>query len=156
MAQVFTAYSFLDVQASLVGPGAAFSIGSDAGTAEGGITVELAEDKDTMVIGADGSVMHSLHAAQGGTVTVRLLKTSGDNFLLSTLYALQSSSSALWGLNTIVITNIVSGDVVTCMQCAFKRQPSNTWAKDGNIIEWAFNAGQIFELLGAGIDLVQV
>lgn len=150
MAQAFSAYSFQDVQASIVGPGAAFSIGSDAGTAEGGISIELLEDKDTMIIGADGSPMHSLHAGQAGTVTIRLLKVSAVNYQLSALYDLQSSSSALWGLNTIVINDTARGDVVTCMQCSFKKQPSNTWAKDGNILEWAFNAGRIYELLGAG------
>jgi hypothetical protein len=66
----------------------------------------------------------------------------------------QSSSSANWGLNTIVITDFSRGDVITCMQCAFRRQPANTYAKDANIIEWAFNAGRIFETLGAGSTVV--
>ena len=138
-------YSFLDVLATIVGPGGAFSLGNGAGDAEGGISIELSEDKDTQVIGADGQPMHSLHAGQGGTVTVRVLKTSSTNFLLSTLYAFQSSSSALWGQNVIAIANIASGDQISCQYCAFKKQPANTWAK-----EWAFNAGIIYELLGAG------
>lgn len=144
-------YSFIDVVSSIVGPGGAFSLGYGAGDAEGGISIELSEDKDTMVIGADGQPMHSLHAGQGGTVTVRLLKTSPTNFLLSSMYALQTSSSALHGQNIIAIANLASGDAVSCQFCAFKRQPANTWAKDGNIIEWAFNAGKIFELLGPGL-----
>ena len=37
MAQAFTAYSFLDIAASIVGPGGAFPLGQDAGVAEGGI-----------------------------------------------------------------------------------------------------------------------
>lgn len=154
MAQAFTAYSFLDVKASIVGPGGSFSIGSDSGAAEGGITIEMIEDKDTMVVGADGTPMHSLHAGQGGRVTLRLLKVSATNFLLSAMYDLQSSSSALWGLNTIVISDISRGDVVTCMQCAFARQPNNAWAKDGNILEWQFTAGRVYELLGAGTAVV--
>lgn len=154
MAQAFTAYSFKDVQCSIVGPGGAFSLGSDAGVAEGGITIEMSSDKDTMLIGADGTSMHSLAAGQGGTVTIRLLKVSSVNFQLSALYDLQSSSSALWGLNTIVVSDISRGDVTTCLQCAFRRQPSNTYAKDGNIIEWAFNAGHVYELLGSGNTVV--
>ncbi len=35
--------------------------------------------KNTMTIGADGEVMHSLHADKSGTVTVNLLKTSPTN-----------------------------------------------------------------------------
>jgi hypothetical protein len=154
MPQAFSAYSFVDIGCSIVGPGGAFSLGQDAGAAEGGISIELAEDKDAMVLGADGSPMHSLHAGQGGTVTVRLLKVSATNALLAALYAFQSSSSANWGLNTIVITDFSRGDVITCMQCAFRRQPANTYAKDANIIEWAFNAGRIFETLGAGSTVV--
>ncbi len=154
MAQTFSAYSFKDCLASIVGPGGAFSLGQDAGVAEGGISIELQSDKDTLVLGADGSPMHSLHAGQGGSITVRLLKVSSTNFLLSTLYAFQSSSSANWGLNTIVISDVSRGDVITCIQCAFKRQPANTYATDGNIIEWAFNAGAIFETLGAGSNIV--
>jgi hypothetical protein len=146
----FGAYSFLDIGCSIVGPGGAFSLANDAGAAEGGISIELQEDKNTLVIGADGSPMNSLHAGQGGTVTVRLLKVSASNALLSAMYALQSSSSALWGRNTIVITDFSRGDSVTCMFCAFRRQPANTWAKDANIIEWPFSAGYVFETLGAG------
>lgn len=150
MPQAFSAYSFKDVMVSIVGPGIAISLGQDAGVAEGGVSVEMVEDKDTMVIGADGSPMHSLHAGQGGNIVVRLLKVSAQNFLLSAAYAFQSASSATWGLNTIVISDTSRGDVTTCMQCAFRRQPPNTWAKDGNIIEWGFTSGRVFELLGAG------
>ena len=154
MAQAFTAYSFRDVNCSIVGPGLALILGQDAGVGEAGISVELIEDKDTLVIGADGGPMHSLHAGQGGNFTVRLLKVSSQNFLLSAAYALQSASSATWGLNTIVITDTSRGDVTTGMQCAFRRQPANTWAKDANIVEWAFNAGRVFETLGPGTTVV--
>jgi hypothetical protein len=146
----FSAYSFLDVGATIIGPGGAFSLANDAGAAEGGISLELQEDKDTLQIGADGSPMHSLHAGQGGTVTVRLMKVSASNALLSAMYAFQSTSSAVWGRNTIVITDFSRGDSITCMFCAFRRQPANTYAKDANVIEWQFNAGYIFEQLGAG------
>jgi hypothetical protein len=146
----FSAYSFVDVGATIVGPGGAFSLANEAGAAEGGISLELSEDKDTMQTGAGGEPMHSLHAGQGGTVTVRLLKVSAYNALLSAMYAFQSSSSANWGRNTIVITDFSRGDAITCMFCAFRRQPANTYAKDANVIEWQFNAGYIFETLGAG------
>ena len=63
-------YSFLDTQASIQGPGGAFSIGAGAGIAEEGITVEPNVDQDTMTIGADGTGMHSLIADQSGKITV--------------------------------------------------------------------------------------
>jgi hypothetical protein len=55
-------YSFLDVSATISGPGGTFSIGSDAGVAEEGITTAYTGEKNTMTIGADGAGMHSLHA----------------------------------------------------------------------------------------------
>lgn len=141
-------YSFKDVNATILGPGGAFSLGNGAAPAEEGITVEMAEDKDTMVIGADGAVMHSLHAGQGGTITVRLLKTSPTNKLLQVMYDLQTISSALHGQNTITIINAASGDVITGLEAAFRRQPSITYAKEGGVLEWAFNVGRIFGVLG--------
>jgi len=153
MPQTFSAYSFKDVRCAIVGPGGAFSMGADAGVAEGGISIEMIADKDTMLIGADGSVMHSLAAGQGGTATIRLLKVSTVNFQLSMLYDLQTASSALWGQNVITVADTSRGDVITCLQCAFRRQPANLYAKDGNILEWAFNVGHVYGLLGGGAAL---
>ncbi len=133
-------YSFLDVQAALVGPGGSISLGNGAGAAEEGITVEMTEDKNTMTIGADGTPMHSLHAGKGGTVTVRLLKTSPVNNNLSLMYNLQTASGALHGANVLTLSNSL-GDQITCRAVAFKKMPSQTNAKDAGINEWTFDAG---------------
>lgn len=143
-------YSFLDVQASIVGPGGAFSLGSGAGNAEEGITVEMTEDKNTMTIGADGTPMHSLHAGKGGSVTVRLLKTSPVNNSLANMYALQTASSALHGSNVLVIKNSVSGDQITCRAVAFKKLPAQNNAKEAGMNEWTFDAG-IVDMTLAGL-----
>lgn len=143
-------YSFLDVQCAITGPGGSFSIGSSAGIAEEGISVELEGDKDTMTIGADGSVMHSLHAARAGTVTVRLLKTSPVNSDLATMYNFQTTTSANNGQNTISVRDPVRGDSITAQSCAFKKLPNNINATVGGLMEWLFNAGQIDEILGDG------
>ena len=143
-------YSFLDVQATLVGPGGAISLGSGAGTAEEGITIERLDDKDSMVIGSDGTPMHSLHASKAGTVSIRVLKTSPVNFQLATMYALQTVSSALHGQNVLTISDTNRGDVTTCQSVAFRRFTGITYAKDANMNEWAFNAGIIDTLLGVG------
>jgi hypothetical protein len=63
----------------------------------------MTEAKNTMTIGADGEVMHSLHAGKSGTITVTLLKTSPVNKKLSLMYNAQSQSSATWGNNVIVM-----------------------------------------------------
>lgn len=143
------AYSFADVNATITGPGGIISLGSGSGIAEEGITVEMEEDKDRLVVGADGTPMHSLHAGKQGTVAVRIQKTSPTNALLQAMYDFQSLSSANWGSNVLLISNPATGDVTSCRSVAFRRQAPLTYAKDANINEWGFNAGLIDRVLGA-------
>ncbi|MDE9496171.1 DUF3277 family protein, partial [Xenorhabdus bovienii] len=79
-------YSFIDVSASIVGVGGMVDLGNGAAVSEEGITVAMAEAKNTMTLGADGEVMHSLHAGKAGTITVTLLKTSPANAKLMLMY----------------------------------------------------------------------
>lgn len=141
-------YSFQDTKMSITGPGGSFSIkdGSD----EGGLTISFRDDKSTLTMGADGSWMHSLHAAKDGTVTVRLLKNSPVNAILSGLYNFQQTSSKLWGQNTLVVTSSV-GDVITCTGGAFKKAPDVTYAKEGQAMEWTFDFGSVSEVLAASV-----
>lgn len=142
------AYSFVDVSATLIGPGGVISFGNGSGAAEEGITIEQAEDKDTMTIGADGTPMHSLHAGKQGTITVRLLKTSPVNAQMQAMYDLQQLSSAAWGQNIILVSHVASGDVTSGRSAAFRRSPTLTYAKDGGINEWSFNVGLIDRVFG--------
>ncbi len=87
-------YSFIDVSASLTGPTGSIDLGYGSANSEEGITVAMTEAKNTMTVGADGEVMHSLHAGKSGTITVTLLKTSPVNKKLSLMYNAQSQSSA--------------------------------------------------------------
>jgi hypothetical protein len=142
-------YSFLDVNASLVGPGGSVNLGQGAAVSEEGISVEPTDDIDSMTVAADGTPMHSLHANKSGTVTVRVLKTSPVNQKLALLYALQTSFASSHGQNTVSISNSHTQDVITCQQVAFKRAPTITYAKEGGMNEWVFNAGIIDRTLGA-------
>lgn len=143
-------YSFLDVNATLRAPNGVVSLGAGAGSAEEGITTAMAEDKNTQTTGADGKVMNSLHAANKGTITVRLLKTSPANAQLARMYAEQRQSSANWGQNTIVVSDTARGDFITAAECAFKKFPDIVYSKDGNMNEWTFDAGDIDQVLGGG------
>src|SRR5262252_11030890 len=105
-------YSFLDNMCSIQGPNGAFSMGAGACNSEGGISIVMVEDKSTMTIGADGCVMHSLHAGKGATITVRLLKTSPTNALLSQMYGRDTVQSQNHGQNTISIRDMARNDVV--------------------------------------------
>lgn len=141
-------YSFMDVTASLSGPTGVIDLGQGSANSEEGITQTLGGNKNTMTIGADGEVMHSLHADKSGTITVTLLKTSPVNKKLSLAYNAQSQSSATWGNNVIVIRNTASGDISTARSCAFQKQPDFNNAKEGGTVAWVFDCGKIDQLLG--------
>lgn len=141
-------YSFLDVTASLTGPTGVIDLGQGSANSEEGITQTMGGNKNTMTIGADGEVMHSLHADKSGTITVTLLKTSPVNKKLSLAYNAQSQSSATWGNNVIFIRNTASGDISTARSCAFQKQPDFNNAKEGGTVAWVFDCGKIDQLLG--------
>jgi len=82
---------------------------------------------------------------------VRLLKTSPTNGLLSAMYAFQSTSSANWGQNVMAGSDIVRGEQYSCQQVAFSKFPNNTYAMDGNILEWNFDAVLMDAALATGI-----
>jgi len=144
-------YSFEDVVATLVGPGVTASLGAGSANAKEGISVEFLEAKDSLLMGADGSGVHSLRANQSARVTVRLLKTSPMNSVLQTAYDYQRSSTLFWGQNVLTVSNPATGDDYPCEQVAFEQFPAITWAEDANINEWRFLAVQADPILGVGI-----
>jgi hypothetical protein len=144
------AYSFLDVNAALVGPGGAINLGNGAGVAEEGITVEPNADVNELTVAADGTPMHSLSGNRSGVITVTVLKTSPVNQALQLLYDLQTAAAALHGQNTITITTN-TGDAVTCTSVAFKRATSLTYGAKAGMNAWRFDAGAIFRILGNGV-----
>lgn len=144
-------YSFQDNMCSISGPSGSTSLGAGSCNSEGGISVVMTEDKSTMTIGADGCVMHSLHAGKSATVTVRLLKTSPTNAILSTMYASDCQSSQLFGNNTISIRDMARNDVIVCQQCAFAKFADVTYAKEGGEMTWTFHAGIVDFVLGSGL-----
>ena len=141
-------YSFQNVTASLTGPSGNVNLGYGAGVADEGISIDMAGDKNTMLIGSDGFGMHSQHADKSGTVTVRILKVSPINAVLQAMYDAQALNSAVWGQNVIVVKQNASGDITTCTPCAFKRKPNINYRKDGDFLEWVFDALQIDTVLG--------
>jgi hypothetical protein len=143
-------YSFQDVNAALTDDIASFDLGSESGVAEEGITIAMEGDKGTIVWGADGTPMHSLHAAQGGTVSIRLQKTSPINYKLAQFYTQSTASSANYGNATITVRNATRGDSIVCLLCGIKKSPDVVYAKEGGFMDWVFNAGQIAEILGDG------
>lgn len=149
-------YSFLNVQASITGPGGAFQLGAGSANAEEGIKTSFVSEKNTMTIGAGGEGMHSLRASNAGKITVSLLKTSPVNAQLSALYRFQKANSAQWGQNVIRISDTQRGDICTGKEVAFTKHPDLTYAVEGGTVEWEFDAITLDELLGAGVPDVNV
>lgn len=142
-----TTYSFVDNNATLAGAGAVLDL-SGIGNSDEGISIEYADDTNTMTIGADGEGMHSLHASKAGTVTVNVLKTSPLNARLMALYNVQRNAAELHGQNVITINNAKTGETVVARQCAFRKPPANVYAKDGGTNAWVFDAIKIDQVLG--------
>lgn len=143
-------YSFLNVVATLAGPGGVINLGAGAANSEEGITIEAIEDKNVMTIGADGQGQHSLIASDACKVTVRLLKTSPTNAALMDMYNIQSVSSLLWGQNTITIVDSARGDLTAVQTAAFNKKPTITYAKEAGFNEWIFDAVKANTVLGTG------
>jgi hypothetical protein len=142
-------YSFLNVVATIAGPGGVLNLASGAAVAEEGITIEAVEDKNVMTIGADGKGQHSLIASDACTVTVRLLKTSPLNAGLMIMFDLQGANSALWGQNVFTIADTARLDAIVVQAAAFKKRPTITYAKEGGMMEWTFDGISVTEILGA-------
>ena len=142
-------YSFLNVVATIAGPGGILNLAAGAAVAEEGITIEATEDKNVMTIGADGKGQHSLVASDAASVTVRLLKTSPLNAALMIMFDLQSASSSLWGQNVFTIVDTGRNDVTVLQSAAFKKKPTITYAKEGGMMEWTFDAISANSILGA-------
>jgi hypothetical protein len=142
------AYSFIDVVATISGPGGTFSLCE--GTSEEGITIEPTGDKNVMTKGADDSTMHSLRADTSATITVTKLKTSAVNAQLQQMFNVQSQSSATWGKNTISVKHVALGDDITCSEVAFASNPATNYAVEGGTVVWTFHAGKVKKVLGTG------
>lgn len=143
-------YSFLNVNCTIAGPGGILNLAAGAAVAEEGITIEPVEDKNEMVIGADGQGQHSLIASDAATITVRLLKTSPLNAALMAMYDFQSQSSALWGQNVFTLTDTGRGDFTAAQKCAFKKKPTLTYAKVGGLMDWTWDGISASSILGSG------
>ena len=141
-------YTFQDVSATIAGAGGVCNLGSGSGNAKEGITVALANSRNTMTVGADGSVMHSLKADKSGTVTIRLMYTSAINAKLQTMYDAQALNPSSWGANVITVRNKGNNETTVCRECAFQGQPERTYAEEGGVVEWVFDAGKIDTVTG--------
>ena len=143
------AYSFQDCSCAIIGPNINLTV---SGTSEEGYEVEFEGDKSSLVVGAGGDAMTSVRAAQNGTLTLNLLKTSSFNQGLMNAYNFQTGSAANAGRNVILISDPVRGDTITCQGVSFRKLPAIRFAEQGGMQVWTFNCARITPSLGAGTD----
>lgn len=141
-------YSFLSVTSSFTGPTGTIDLSYGASIAKEGITITPTGSRNTMTVGADGEVMHSLKADKSGTLTVRFLKTSPQNKKLMAAYNAQQLSASSWGNNVITVRQRDSDDTITCRNVSFQNMPAITYAEEGGLMEWTFDCGKIDGILG--------
>jgi hypothetical protein len=149
-------YSFADVIATIVAPAGNITLAGDTSgaVADEGISVEKAEDRNTMMVGCQGEIMHCKHAAVNGVIRIRLLKTSPNNGKLMNL--MNSLDGDMWGTGQFSVRNRVKGDVITAAEVAFTGQPTIVYGKLGGIQEWTFHAGFMSAMLYAGSPIFGV
>lgn len=149
--QVFTTYSFIDVQASLVSPSVGFDIGS-AGVSDDAIRVANVGPKTTMTIGADGDGMHNLFASNAARCEISFIKDGPGNALMSALYNFQGASSANTGNIQIEINNNVTGDSISLTGGAIEKQPDISYTREGAAVVWSLNFISRRDVLGNGLN----
>lgn len=143
-------YAFANVNASIVGPNAAFSMGFGSGLDDGGISVEFAEPRVGMKAGADGQAMVSFYSQTLGKIIIRVQKTAPVNALLSAMFAADSADPTQVGQNTILVSDLALVDLCAGKQCAIEKHPNIVYGKEGPMNEWTFLVGQLRVLLGGG------
>lgn len=147
MAIQFGAYSFLDVNATIAGPGGNFLL-SEAGLSEEGIIITQLSERDVMTMGARGDGMHSLRASRAVRVAVSLLKTGNGNAQLNSMFRYQSLSSSRWGSNIITVTNAVTGDSAVASGGAFVKHADLAYRTEGGLNVWEFMCINSEQFLG--------
>jgi hypothetical protein len=115
-------YAFDQFQVTITGPGGSFPLGTNAAER---IAIIRSGKPNTMTVGSDGKVMHSLSADKSGRATIQLLTSSPVNAQLMQLFSHQSSSGVFWGQNTIEICDMGGNCISTCQKAAFVNPPAN-------------------------------
>jgi len=143
------AYSFRDCLITFSGPAGTIRLGAGQGPAIGvadeGITIERAEDRNTLLVGINGETLNLVHAGNTGTVRLRLLKTSLANGQLIDVYNDQKTRGSNWGtdMQHITVEDLARKDKIVAGSLAFAGEPAVTFGKVGGVNEWTFHAGRI-------------
>lgn len=142
------AYSFVDVSATFSCPGGIVRLGNGAAVADEGISVEKAEDYNTMIVGTEGDILQCRHSGTHGTIRIRLLKHSESNGQLMNI--MKSLKGSEWGIGNFSVRNRSNGDSVSAAEVAFTGPPALVFGKIAGMLEWLLHAGHIDPVLFEG------
>ena len=140
-----TTYSFTDVSCALNFDGIVPYVITGEGV--GSITVTMSTDKTTHDVSADGSIMVSKIAGNNGTIAISLQQTSYANTLLKLWYNyLLAANATSWANNSLTITNLVTGDVITATGVSPQKRADLPLQAQGQQRVWNLMAADIQEV----------
>ena len=144
-----SAYSFLDVDAVLVGaPFGHIDLGSGNANSEEGLEWSYDKPRTSKVIGADSNGMIVVNADRSGTIRVRLLETSPANAKLTAAMNAVGFSTSLHGQAVLTIRNRANETMVVASEVSFADVPGDVFGAEPGVKEWVFNAIRIEVMRG--------
>lgn len=146
---VGTTYSFRDLTGGLVNPLLAANIPIVGGNiGNGALTVRMATERTTHMVGADGVVMPTYRAGDNGDVTIEMQQTSSLHHALLALFnALKTQADggdiSNWASTVISLRTILDGSGHLCSGVSFQKVPDKPYAADGQNVTWVLMCASI-------------
>lgn len=111
------------------------------------VTAEYADDRYTMLAGADGEVGRSRNPSRAGSITFVLASTSIANDQLSAL----SNIDALGGVDApipIAVTDLSGRTVIACSKGWLRVPPSVSFGTEVGEREWIYDCADLTMFVG--------
>lgn len=135
-------YSFLDLAGAIAHP----SLGSYVFTGEGvgEINVEMAGDKTSHDVAADGSVMVSKIAGNNGNITIQIQQTSPvHKWMLAAYNYLLNATTKEWAQMACTLRNTTDGTSHIIKGMSFHKKAGLPYQAQGQKVSWVLMAADI-------------
>jgi len=136
-------YSFLDLSGAIASPVGPYIFTGD-GIGEGGIVVEMSQERTAHDTGADGSIMVSKMAGNNGTINISVQQTSNlHKWLLGWYNALVLGDTSIWAATGMLLRNVSDGTSHIISGVSPGKKPGMPYHRQGQNITWALMAADI-------------
>lgn len=142
-------YSFNSFIVSMIGPGLA--IPKVQGSTEDGIILEAMAATGSIQAALDGSFVTSKFEDKRMKITMNVFQNSPVVSFLQIAKNLQDSDPALFGANTIIVTNPLDLSTYNLVGCIFSKQPNIELKQAASGQSWEFEAGSHEIIQGVGL-----